>query len=419
MDALACETRRSHLLIAGTGRAGTSFLVRYLTGLGLDTTLSRQGDAAFWDEHANAGLEENENVARGDWQALPYVVKTPWLHELIDEVLVRPDLHIDAVVVPMRDLAEAASSRVTLELRAMYQSAPWMSELQDGWDAWGTTPGGVLYSLNPVDQARLLAVGLHRLLERLARAAIPVVLMGFPRLVQDADYVFRLLQPCLPPGTTVARARDVHRGIADAAKVRLRAELAEPPSDAASGAAPYPERERLHRIALGRELARVSQETAAARTSADAALATAEHREALARERATVAEAALQAAKHGEAVAGERAVAADLALEAARLREAAACGRAAATREALEAAVRSQAAAVERAAAAEAARDAAMRRADDAEAVAAGRLREADAERTKVAALRQSRSWRLTAPMRRLSAALAGVPAGQRGRVGR
>ena len=32
-----------HLIIAGTGRAGTSFLVRYLTELGLDTTLARQG----------------------------------------------------------------------------------------------------------------------------------------------------------------------------------------------------------------------------------------------------------------------------------------------------------------------------------------------------------------------------------------
>ena len=48
---------RRHLIIAGTGRAGTSFLVRYLTELGLDTIPTREGEAAWWDVEANAGLE--------------------------------------------------------------------------------------------------------------------------------------------------------------------------------------------------------------------------------------------------------------------------------------------------------------------------------------------------------------------------
>jgi len=48
---------RKHLLIAGTGRAGTSFMVRLLTDLGLDTHLSRFGDGG-WDEMAQAGLEK-------------------------------------------------------------------------------------------------------------------------------------------------------------------------------------------------------------------------------------------------------------------------------------------------------------------------------------------------------------------------
>ena len=37
--------RRRHLLIAGTGRAGTSFLVRYLAELGLDTHLGRHRES--------------------------------------------------------------------------------------------------------------------------------------------------------------------------------------------------------------------------------------------------------------------------------------------------------------------------------------------------------------------------------------
>jgi hypothetical protein len=46
-----------HLFIAGTGRTGTSFLVRYLSELGLDTHISRHG-CAHWDSNANAGLED-------------------------------------------------------------------------------------------------------------------------------------------------------------------------------------------------------------------------------------------------------------------------------------------------------------------------------------------------------------------------
>jgi hypothetical protein len=71
---LARQSPEKHLIIAGTGRAGTSFLVRYLTELGLDTTLARNGERAGWDAEANAGLE-NLLV----WgEKLPYVVKSPW-----------------------------------------------------------------------------------------------------------------------------------------------------------------------------------------------------------------------------------------------------------------------------------------------------------------------------------------------------
>ena len=42
------------MLIAGTGRA--SFLVRYLSALGLETEIERSGQSR-WDEMANAGLE--------------------------------------------------------------------------------------------------------------------------------------------------------------------------------------------------------------------------------------------------------------------------------------------------------------------------------------------------------------------------
>ena len=237
---------RRHLAIAGTGRAGTSFLVRYLTDLGLDTTLSRRGDTAFWDEEANAGLEED--LAAGDASGLPYVVKSPWLFESIELVLSRSDIVLDAVVVPVRDLVEAATSRAVLERQAVHQAAPWMVEANGSWETWGTTAGGLLYSLNPLDEGRLLAVGFHHLLERLTAAEVPVVLLAFSKFARDPKYLYRQLRPWLPSSVTELLAIEVHQKLADPAKVRIGDEIGTTKTFSATICA-YPEREEVDHIA--------------------------------------------------------------------------------------------------------------------------------------------------------------------------
>ena len=49
---------RHHLLLAGTGRAGTGVLIRYLTVLGLETHLAKHGEAFVFYGEAQAVLEE-------------------------------------------------------------------------------------------------------------------------------------------------------------------------------------------------------------------------------------------------------------------------------------------------------------------------------------------------------------------------
>ena len=48
---------RHHVLIAGTGRAGTSFLVSYLTTAGRDTGFDSSNTTAHLDPHALAELK--------------------------------------------------------------------------------------------------------------------------------------------------------------------------------------------------------------------------------------------------------------------------------------------------------------------------------------------------------------------------
>ena len=193
------EARNNHIIIAGTGRTGTTFLVQYLTELGLDTHVARHGIEQL-EANANAGLEDMPLLA----EALPYVIKAPWIGEYIDEILAAPDIRIDAAILPMRDLVEAAASRTILELRSLHQKAPWMAkELSKTWENWATTPGGTIFSLNPIDQARILAVGFHRLVQRLVDAGIPILFLGFPRFVDDGNYLFERVRSILPrPPTT-------------------------------------------------------------------------------------------------------------------------------------------------------------------------------------------------------------------------
>jgi hypothetical protein len=233
-----------HLLIAGTGRAGTSFLVRYLTALGLDTHISRHGDSQ-WDDTAQAGLED---LPFGHPPGtLPYVLKSPWLAECIDAVLALPDFTVDAVIIPMRDLAEAATSRMVVQRQAIQREAPWLAENGLAWSTWGAAPGGAVYSLHPLDQARILAAGFHHLVQRLTAADIPVILLDFPRLATDAGYLFRKLQPCLPPGIAEEVARAAHAALADPGKLRVGTEL---------GQAMEHESLEAEAIALRRSLAR-------------------------------------------------------------------------------------------------------------------------------------------------------------------
>jgi hypothetical protein len=248
-------TQRRHLMIAGTGRAGTTFLVRYLAELGLETYLSRHADARM-DEAANAGFEELPLA--GDPATLPYVIKSPWLCEYVDELL--QTARLDAVIVPVRDLGEVASSRMLVEMDAMHRAAPWLAQHGATWDSWGWSPGGAVFSLDPVDQARLLAVGFHRLIERLVAADIPIIFLSFPRMALDAAYLVRKLGAVIPRDVTEQAALAAHARVADADKIRVDAELGPPVPE-------RPDSRDLDMIAVRRQLARLRGELDEMRTS--------------------------------------------------------------------------------------------------------------------------------------------------------
>ena len=150
---------------------------------------------------------------------------------------------IDAFIVPVRDLVEAATSRVVLEQRSIHQHNPWMADrLDKTWETYGHTAGGLVYSLNPLDQARLLAVQFHRLVLKASEAGIPIVFPVFPRIATDWEYLHKCLRPILPRDISEDAGRAAHASVADAAKIRVTREIFKgAPGNAAYRRQPRPE----------------------------------------------------------------------------------------------------------------------------------------------------------------------------------
>lgn len=185
---------KHHLIITGTGRNGTTFLVQLFTALGLD--------AGFRDPHAeiaancNAGMEWD--IRKPD---APYIVKSPWLCDELDGFLETSDVVIDHAIVPVRDLFSAAESRRDVSRRT------------DKSLFAGIIPGGVWRTENPKKQEEALAVQLYQLMFALAKRDIPLTLLHFPRFIHEPDYLYPKIAPFLS-GATAEQFRQAFEQVA-------------------------------------------------------------------------------------------------------------------------------------------------------------------------------------------------------------
>lgn len=168
---------RHHLIISGTGRAGTTFLVQLLTELGLDTGFADITSGLYANAHA--GMERD--IRRPN---APYVIKSPLLCDHLAEAL-QDDVVIDHALVPVRDLYSAAQSRRDVTERSDPASYP------------NGVPGGLWHTDQSEQQEAVLAWQLYKLIYTLCAHDIPVTLLLFPRLVTEADYLYRKLSPVL------------------------------------------------------------------------------------------------------------------------------------------------------------------------------------------------------------------------------
>lgn len=168
-----------HIIITGTGRSGTTLLVQLFTHLGFDTGYDRQTALSSVDGISHGGLERS--LRQDD---LPYIVKSPWFVDEIDEVLRNRTRTIHAAILPVRDLVEAAESRRRVWREAAKRQ---LDPLRH--------PGTIGKTERPDEQEGVLAVQFYHLVNSLVAHEIPVYLLSFPRFTRDGKYLYQTLRP--------------------------------------------------------------------------------------------------------------------------------------------------------------------------------------------------------------------------------
>jgi len=165
---------RHHVIISGTGRAGTTFLVQLLTELKLDTGFS--DPFAQVSENCNAGMEKDIRTPDA-----PYIVKSPWMCDYLDSFLEQEDVIIDYAIIPVRDLFSAAESRRVVAAQSPRGGKP------------NTVPGGLWDANIPEDQENILSKKLYSLIFTLVKYDIAHTFLIFPKFASDPVYLFSKL----------------------------------------------------------------------------------------------------------------------------------------------------------------------------------------------------------------------------------
>lgn len=157
---------RSNVIISGTGRCGTTFLMLIFTFLGLDTGFNSENYLHNIDETANSGLEKDLNFA--------YIVKSPAYLQCINDVVMETD--IDWMIIPVRDYEDAALSRYKLG-----------SGVRGGlWDATNATDQMYMYW-------RIMA----KYIKKMVKYQIPTIFLDFDRMIISQRYTYDKLKPVL------------------------------------------------------------------------------------------------------------------------------------------------------------------------------------------------------------------------------
>lgn len=156
------------ILITGTGRCGTTFLIKLFSFLDFETGYNRN------NYHSNIFSNCNSGMERG-WNAKFYILKNPTFLTEIKDIVQKPNIKIKKVIIPLRDLTLSARSRVK----------------------HGNQKGGLWNATNEKSQIDFYKNALTRYLLISTKYDIDTIYLDFDRMVNDYRYLYNKLKTIL------------------------------------------------------------------------------------------------------------------------------------------------------------------------------------------------------------------------------
>ena len=147
------------VIITGTGRAGTSFLVHLFTKLGMDTGFTLQQCQSQLSRTCNAGLEKPIDANH-------YILKSPHYAPIIDQIIDRDD--IKHIIIPFRGLVDSSKSRERNNKAA----------------------GGLWFANNLEEQLIFNSNLFYNVMYHTIKSKIPYTLVLFPDFVKDKSILY-------------------------------------------------------------------------------------------------------------------------------------------------------------------------------------------------------------------------------------
>ena len=179
---------KPHIIIAGTGRAGTTFLMQMLTELGIETGFSQEDYSTKIDSVSHGGLEFDLEDA--DYEKLPRVIKSPYFYKYADKVLNDPKTPIEHVFIPVRKLEDSAASRVRVQ--KIYEEKMALRLKGD------EVPGGLTATSSTESQEVILGRQLTSIIKSVAKSGKPHTFLAFPTFARDPDYLYEAVKFLIP-----------------------------------------------------------------------------------------------------------------------------------------------------------------------------------------------------------------------------
>ena len=156
------------ILITGTGRCGTTFLIKLFSFLDFDTGYNINNYKKYIDRKCNSGMERKytENF---------YILKNPSFMSNIEIIFKDKSIKIKNVIIPIRNLEESANSRTKYD----------------------KGPGGLWNATDKLSQIDYYKDIIANYIYISTKYDINTIFIDFDRMINDKRYLFNKLESIL------------------------------------------------------------------------------------------------------------------------------------------------------------------------------------------------------------------------------